>query len=54
VLRRDDAWEVAMTLWAHSHGLVALWRAGRFTYDETAFRRFYDASMERLLDGLAD
>lgn len=53
VLRRDDAWEVAMTLWAHSHGLVALYRAGRFSYDQAAFRRFFDASMERLLDGLA-
>ena len=53
VLRRDDAWEIAMTLWAHSHGLVALYRAGRFSYEEAAFRRFYDASMGRLLDGLA-
>lgn len=51
-LRADDPWDVAMTLWAHSHGLVALYRAGRFSYDEHAFRRFYRASLGRLLDGL--
>jgi len=52
LLRKDDAWDVAMTLWAHTHGLVALYRAGRFSYDEAQFRRFYDASLQRLLDGL--
>jgi len=51
-LREDDAWDVAMTLWAHTHGLVALYRAGRFSYDEAEFRRFYEASLRRLLDGL--
>ncbi|MDO1528581.1 TetR/AcrR family transcriptional regulator [Fulvimonas sp. R45] len=52
VLRRDDPWDVAMTLWAHTHGLVALYRAGRFNYDDTRFRAFYRASIGRLLDGL--
>ena len=52
LLREDDAWDVAMTLWAHTHGLVALYRAGRFSYDEAQFRRFYEASLQRLLDGL--
>ena len=52
ILRRDDVWDVAMTLWAHTHGLIALYRAGRFSYDEPAFRAFYDASLRRLLDGL--
>lgn len=52
VLKGDDAWDVAMTLWAHGHGLVALYRAGRFAIDEAAFRVFYDASMQRLIDGL--
>lgn len=51
-LRRDDVWDVAMTLWAHTHGLIALYRAGRFSYDEPAFCAFYDASLRRLLDGL--
>jgi AcrR family transcriptional regulator len=51
-LRKDDEWDVAMTLWAHTHGLVALYRAGRFSYDEAEFRHFYEASLQRLLDGL--
>ena len=52
LLVRDDPWDVTMTLWAHTHGLVALYRAGRFSYDEAQFRRFYDASLQRLLAGL--
>jgi AcrR family transcriptional regulator len=52
VLRKDDAWDVAMTLWAHTHGLIALYRAGRFSYDERQFRKFYIDSIRRLLDGL--
>ena len=52
VLREDDAWDVAMTLWAHTHGLVSLFRAGRFSLDERGFRAFHDASLARLLLGL--
>ncbi|QDH69550.1 TetR/AcrR family transcriptional regulator [Marilutibacter alkalisoli] len=52
MLREDDAWDVTMTLWAHTHGLVALYRSGRFSYDEGTFRAFYEASLQRLLDGL--
>ncbi len=52
VLRSDDVWDVAMTLWAHTHGLIALYRAGRINLDEAAFRRYYEASLQRLLDGL--
>ena len=52
VLKRGDPWDVAMTLWAHSHGLIALYRAGRFSYDETQFRTFYVESLGRLIDGI--
>lgn len=52
VWRDDDPWDVAMTLWAHAHGLIALYRAGRFSYDAKQFRVFYLASIRRLLDGL--
>lgn len=51
-LRQADPWEVAMTLWAHSHGLIALYRAGRFSYDEAQFRAFYLQSLQRLIDGI--
>lgn len=52
ILRQADPWDVAMTLWAHSHGLIALYRAGRFSYDEAQFRTFYLQSLERVIDGI--
>ena len=52
VLRKDDPWDVAMTLWAQAHGLITLYRAGRFSYDEAAFRAFYLASLRRVIDGI--
>lgn len=52
LLRTGDPWDIAMTLWAQSQGLIVLYRAGRFSYDDHQFRAFYEASMERLLDGL--
>jgi len=53
LLRKADTWDVAMTLWAQGHGLIALYRAGRFSYDEDQFRAFYLQSLERLFDGIA-
>lgn len=53
LLREDDPWNLAMDLWAHAHGLVALYRAGRFSYGEARFRTFYLQSLGRLVDGLA-
>lgn len=52
VLRDDDPWDLAMTFWAHAHGLIALYRAGRFSYDEKQFRKFYLSSLGRSLDGI--
>ena len=52
-LREADPWDVAMTLWAQGHGLIALYRAGRFSYDDAQFRTFYLQSLERLFDGIA-
>jgi AcrR family transcriptional regulator len=52
LLRRDDVWEVAMDLWAHVHGFVALFRAGRFSMDEADFRLLVRRSVGRLIDGL--
>ncbi len=50
--RRDDVWDVTMTLWAHAHGLICLYRAGRFSYSARKFREFYIASLQRTLQGL--
>jgi AcrR family transcriptional regulator len=52
-LRDDDANEVALTLWAHAHGLVLLQRAGRFGGSLTAYRHAFDRSVNRLIRGLA-
>ncbi|HTD28186.1 MAG TPA: TetR/AcrR family transcriptional regulator [Xanthomonadaceae bacterium] len=52
VFRKDDIWEAAMAIWGLAHGLICLYRAGRFSYSERAFRTFYHASIKRLLDGL--
>ncbi len=51
-LRRDDVWEIAMELWAHAHGYLALWRGGRFHLSEEEFRKLVHRSLRRLLHGL--
>ncbi|GGA77485.1 hypothetical protein GCM10011507_30950 [Edaphobacter acidisoli] len=51
-LKRDDVWEVAMELWAHVHGYLALYRGGRFAMTEKEFRALVRRSLERLLNGL--
>ena len=52
-LKRDDPWEIAMEIWAHAHGYLALWRAGRFHISEDEFRKLIHRSLRRLLYGLA-
>ena len=52
LFRRADPWDVAMTLWGLGHGLIALYRAGRFNYDEKQFRAFYLKSLETAFDGI--
>ena len=52
VLKEDDPYAVCMTMTAHQHGLIALYRAGRFSYNEAQFRKFYLESSRRLLDGI--
>jgi AcrR family transcriptional regulator len=52
-LRDDDSNEVALTLWAHAHGLILLQRAGRFGHQLAPYRRAFDRSLDRLIAGLA-
>jgi AcrR family transcriptional regulator len=52
-MRDDDANEVALTLWAHAHGLILLQRAGRFGHQLAPYRRAFDRSLDRLVAGLA-
>ena len=53
-LKRDDVWEIAMELWAHVHGYLALWHGGRFHVPEDEFRKLIRRSLRRLLHGLAE
>ena len=50
--RKDDVWEVAMAIWAHVHGLVVLYRAGRVNMDAAKLRAFCRRSLGRVLRGL--
>lgn len=50
--KEDDVWEVALDLWAHAHGYIALYRAGRFNLSHDEFRALLHRSMRRLFHGL--
>jgi AcrR family transcriptional regulator len=52
VFRRDDPMTTAITIWAEVHGLVTLYRAGRFTVDANMFRQAFRQCVDRLLRGL--
>jgi AcrR family transcriptional regulator len=51
-LRRDDVWEVAFALWAHVHGYVMLYRAGRIGLPREQFRGLIRRSLRRFVHGL--
>ena len=51
-LKRDDIWEVAFALWAHVHGYVMLYRAGRIGLSENEFRELIHRSLRRFVHGL--
>ena len=51
-LREDDPWEIALEVWAHTHGYLLLYRSGRFNLAEEKFRRLVQRSLRRLLHGL--
>jgi AcrR family transcriptional regulator len=52
LLKKDDVWEVAFGLWAHVHGYVMLYRAGRIDLSEKEFRKLLHRSLRRFLYGL--
>ncbi len=52
-LKKADPFAVAMSIWAHSHGLVSIYLAKKWTIDEGGFRKMYWESSERLFAGLA-
>ena len=52
IIRRGNVWEIALELWAHIHGYIALQQAGRFELSERQFRQLCRRSLERLIYGL--
>lgn len=53
VFERDDIAETALSIWAHAHGLIALYLSGRIAVSRAAFRKLYMRSLDRFLGGLA-
>lgn len=53
VLQVDDAEDAALTVWAHVHGLVSLFLAGKLPVDARTFAAIYRRSVEQLVRGLA-
>jgi AcrR family transcriptional regulator len=51
-LKRHDVWEISLQLWAHAHGYIMLYRAGRFHLSETEFRTLTHNSIRRMIHGL--
>jgi AcrR family transcriptional regulator len=51
-LKKSDVWEVAFALWAHVHGYVMLYRAGRIHLSEKDFRSLVRRSLRRFIHGL--
>lgn len=52
-LRKGDPEEVAVTVWAHVHGLVSLQICGSLDLTDEQFREVYRTSVKRLVTGLA-
>lgn len=52
ILRKDDPLETAIMVWAEVHGLVTLYRTGRFGGSPEHFRAIYRRSVQRMLRGL--
>jgi AcrR family transcriptional regulator len=51
-IRAEDPVELALSVWAHVHGMVGLFQAGRFDHDASGFSRILDRSLTRLFDGI--
>ena len=52
VIEREDVWEVTLELWAHVHGYIALYRAGRLSLPPEELKDLVHRSMRRLFHGL--
>jgi AcrR family transcriptional regulator len=49
----EDATELALLIWSQTHGLVMLYRAGRFSIGRAAFVALCERASQRFIDGAA-
>ncbi len=54
LLKVGDPEKVAMTMWAHAHGLVSIYLRGLLPVDREHFLKVYHASSMRILHGLGE
>lgn len=52
LLKKDDPLETAIIVWAEVHGLVTLYRTGRFGDEPENFRTIYRQAVRRMLRGM--
>ncbi|MEM7415580.1 MAG: TetR/AcrR family transcriptional regulator [Gemmatimonadota bacterium] len=53
ILKEADPEELSITMWAHAHGMVQLYRQGCFPLTEDEFRLLFKQSGARLMAGVA-
>lgn len=51
-LAHRNSVDASLIIWAHVHGMVTLYLAGRYGEGEALFRRFFNRSLDILLNGL--
>ena len=52
VFSQGDPLSTSIMIWAEAHGLITLYRTGRFGPEPEPFRTLYHASVERMFEGL--
>ncbi len=53
ILKDGDPTQTALTMWAHAHGLLQLYRQGHLRIEEIEFRALFQGSGARLMSGVA-
>ncbi len=53
LIKPGDPMEVSLTMWAHAHGMLALYNHGHFQMDEATFRKSFQESGARMMAGVA-
>jgi len=53
LLKEGDPVLMSLTMWAHAHGMLALYHHGHFSFDEETFRRLFEESGARMMSGIA-